>query len=242
MGLKIVMRSMKSIQKALGLSAEIGCIDAQTLMSPFIDSMAAPDEVVRLESHLPTCDPCQRQLQSFISVKNFLLTADEPVVPVDLALLTRVRLSQVRNSNRLALLEMRLSNFVGPIALPAVAGVCFTVLFFGILLGSFAAPTVSASDDVPNVSVSLYKRLRTSDPTMRSFAGDRSYLMETLTVETHVGDDGRVLDYVILSGPDDPEVEQWLRVQLHFARFEPATLFGRPVDSRIILSFVGVTS
>jgi hypothetical protein len=191
------MRGMKSIQKAFGRSAEIGCIDAQALMSPFIDSMAAPEEVARLELHLSTCDPCQRQLQSFISVKNFLLTADEPVVPVDLALQTRVRLSHVRNSNRLALMEMRLSNFVAPIALPAV----------------------------PDVPVSLYKRLRTSEPTMRSFAGDRSYLMETLTVETHVGDDGRVLDYVILSGPDDPEVEQWLRVQLHFARFEDHPLF-----------------
>jgi hypothetical protein len=31
--------------------------------------------------------------------------------------------------------------------------------------------------------------------------------METLTVETYVGDDGRVINYVILSGPDDPEVE-----------------------------------
>ncbi len=236
------MRGFKSIREAFSRSPEIGCAEAQDLMSPFIDSMADPREVELLESHLSTCGHCQRQLQSYISVKNLLLTADEPEVPVDLALMTRVRLSHERNANHLARLEMRLANFVAPIALPAVAGVCFTVLFFGVLLGSFAAPTASASDDVADVPVSLYKRVRTSDPTMSRFAGDRTYLMETLTVETYVGDDGRVINYVILSGPDDPEVERWLREQLYFARFVPATLFGRPVDSRIILSFVGVTS
>ena len=236
------MTGLTLIRKALGRSGDIGCIDAQELMSPFIDSMAGQDEVERLESHLSACAPCQRQLQSYISVKNLLLTADEPEVPVDLALVTRVRLSHERNENRLARLEMRLSNFLAPIALPAVAGVCFTVLFFGILLGSFAAPTTSASDDVADFPVSLYKRVRTTDPTMSRFAGDRSYLLATLTVETHVGDDGRVMAYVILSGPDDPEVERWLREQLYFARFDPATLFGKPVESKIILSFVGVTS
>lgn len=236
------MSGLKLIRKALGRSGDIGCIDAQEMMSPFIDSMADQDEVERLESHLSACAPCQRQLQSYISVKNLLLTADEPEVPVDLALVTRARLSHERNENRLARLEMRLSNFVAPIALPAVAGVCFTVLFFGILLGSLAAPTAIASDDVADFPVSLYKRVRTTDPTMSRFAGDRSYLLATLTVETHVGDDGRVMAYVILSGPDDPEVERWLREQLYFARFDPETLFGKPVESKIILSFVGVTS
>ena len=59
-------------------------------------------------------------------------------------------------------------------------------------------------------------------------------------IETHVGDDGRVIDYEIISGQQDPEVDKWVSELLYFAQFTPATAFGKPVDSRIILSFVAV--
>ena len=119
------MNALASIRKAVRRSEGIGCAEAENLMSPFIDSMASGDEVPRLEAHVSVCAPCQRQLQSYISVKNLLLSADESEVPVDLALRTRVRLSRDRNTNYLLRLETKFSNVVGPIALPAIAGVFF---------------------------------------------------------------------------------------------------------------------
>ena len=238
------MNTLASIRKALRRSEGIGCGEAKSLMSPFIDSMASGDEVDRLETHVSVCAPCQRQLQSYISVKNLLLSADEPEVPVDLALRTRVQLSRERNPNYLLRFETKLSNVVGPIALPAIAGVFFTAVFFTILLGSLGAPEVIAADNsVPDAPV-LYRRVSVTDPTMTRFAGNGNgrYLEETLTVETHISDSGRVIDYEILSGPDNPQIDRWLRDLLYFAEFTPATVFGRPVGSRIILSFVGVTS
>ena len=61
-------------------------------------------------------------------------------------------------------------------------------------------------------------------------------------IETHVGDTGRVLDYKIISGPETPEVEKWIREQFSLAEFMPATSLLPPVDSKIILSFVLVKS
>ena len=224
----------------------VDCDGAQELMSPFIDSMATPEEVSRLELHLNECEPCQRQLQSFISVRSLLTRMEQPKPPEDMVLQTRVRLSQARNSNVLERLENRLSNALRPIAIPAVGGVCVTMLFFGILLGATLSNTTvvaHAESVMDRTSAGLYSPVRTTNLTMLRFAGsDTEGLEEPLMIETHVGDTGKVLDYKIISGPDTPEVKRWIREQLSLATFTPASAFGRPVDSKIILSFVAVKS
>jgi len=82
--------------------------------------MASPDDVAKLEFHVTSCEPCQRQLQSYISVRNFVARVEQPGLPPDLVLETRVRLSQERHRNYLARFENRVSNTLRPIALPAI--------------------------------------------------------------------------------------------------------------------------
>ena len=77
---------------------------------------------------------------------------------------------------------------------------------------------------------------------MIRFAVDKNTWTEPLMIETHVGDDGKVIDYRIISGQESPEVNRWVREMLSLAAFTPATAFGRPVESKIILSFVAVRS
>jgi hypothetical protein len=61
---------------------------------------------------------------------------------------------------------------------------------------------------------------------------------ESLVVEAYVGADGRVQDYRILSGPeDDASLLPQLKNMLIFATFQPATAFGQPTSSRVILTF-----
>jgi len=219
------------------------CSSAQKLMSPFIDSMVTAAEAEALETHAAVCQPCQRQLQSFKSMRSLLARMDKPVVPQDMVLDTRVRLSQARNKNSLVRFENRLSYILKPVVVPALFGVSITMLFFGILLGSLASDsTVLAQDRLAEEPVfGLYKPVHTTDPTMWRFASsDNQNLDEPLTIETHVGDEGRVIDYEVLSGPQSPEVNGWIREMMSLAQFTPATAFGRPVESKIILSFVAV--
>lgn len=225
----------------------VDCDAAQELMSPFIDSMATPGEIEKLQRHLSTCEPCHRQLQSFISVRSLLVRTELPPIPVDLVLETRVKLSQERHTNYVERLENRISDVLKPIAIPAIAGVSLTMLFFGILLGAMISnTTVMAHDRISAADTrgpGLYKPVRTSNLTMIRFAGsDDLKFTEPLMIETHVGDTGRVLEYRIISGQETPEVQRFVREQLSLAQFTPATAFGRPVDSKIILSFVAVKS
>jgi len=230
-----------------GQNEHLDCEAAQQLMSPFIDSVATPVEIENLQMHLSQCEPCQRQLQSFISVRSLLARSQQRDVPVDLVLDTRVKLSQERHSNYIERLENKVSDFLKPIAIPAIAGVSLTMLFFGVLLGTMISNTTVMAHERVNTpdgrDSSLYWPVRTSNLTMIRFAGsDDLKFDEPLMIETHVDDTGRVLEYRIISGQETPEVLRFVREQLSLAMFTPATAFGRPVDSKIILSFVAVKS
>jgi len=211
-------------------------------MSPFIDSMVTADEAERLESHVAACAPCQRQLQSFISMRSLVARIDVPPMPEDMVLETRVRLSHARNTNFLVRLENRLNNFLRPMIVPALLGAALTMLLFGFLLGSLTSQsTVLAQDHFEEQPVyRLFQPVRTENANWIRFASNDKNLEEPLTIETYVGHEGRVLDYQVLSGPQNPEVNGWIRQVLSLAQFTPATAFGKPIESRIILSFVAV--
>jgi hypothetical protein len=226
----------------------LNCSAAEKLMSPFIDSMVNPQQAERLENHVADCAPCGRQLQSLISMRSLMARMDRPALPEDMVLETRVRLSQARNKNLLVRLENRLNYLLKPVVVPAVLGVCATMLFFGVLLGSLASSsTVLAQDRLAEEPVlGLFKPVHTTDPNWTRFAADdRMDLGEPLTIQTYIGNDGRVLDYEVLPDPrtipfDTSDVPDSIRQMLSLMHFTPATRFGRPVESTIILSFVAV--
>src|SRR5215831_10579613 len=112
------------------------CQSVQKLMSPFIDSMVTAEETERVESHVAVCEPCQRQLQSYISMRSLIACVEAPPLPEDMVLETRVRLSQERNKNFLVRFENRLNNVLKPMVVPALLGSALTMLLFGVLLGS----------------------------------------------------------------------------------------------------------
>lgn len=224
---------------------ETECESVQLALSAFIDSMATSEECETVESHVAVCEACRRQLQSYVSVRSLLHRAHEPEVPEDLALDVRVRLSRERNPNHWERLETRLANMIKPLAIPAVSGIMLTVLGFGAILGGLL-PGSTVMANVPRSDTpmsNLYNPVRTTDPTMMRFAvSDNRSLDEPLMIETDIDPNGKVFDFRIISGPQTPEINRWVKELLYFADFQPATAFGRPVDSKIILSFVAVRS
>lgn len=221
----------------------VQCSVVEKLMSPFIDSMVTADETEIVEGHISSCEPCQRQLQSYISMRSLVARVETPPLPEDMILETRVRLSHALNDNFFLRFENRISNLLKPMVVPVLLGISLTMLLFGVLLGSLASrATVLAQDrfDEPPL-YPLFQPVRTANPNWIRFASnDKQDLDETLTIETQVGDEGRIIDYKVLSGPQNPEVTAWIRQVLSLAEFTPATAFGKPVESRMILSFVAV--
>jgi hypothetical protein len=157
---------------------------------------------------------------------------------------SRIRLSHERTRNDYDRWQNRLNNVLKPLAVPAVMGVTITLFFFGILFGSLVSdPSALAAYDSASDGpiVATYKPISTPDTTIKRFGNTtRANLDQPLSIETNVTVAGLVSDYRIISGTRSAAVDKWLQEMLYFAQFRPATSFGVPVRSKIILSFVDV--
>jgi hypothetical protein len=224
------------------ISQIVGCDVAMELMSPFIDSMVTTEEAEHLRSHVFECAPCSRQLQSFISLRNLVAGVEPAVVPEDLQLDTRLRLSRERRPNNRNRWQARVDNILKPLAVPAVLGVALSLAGI-VLFGSLLAPReVQANyEDFGGPLVATYEPPRTTTPTLKRFSRTMTpELEQALSIQTEVNDKGLVVDYSIIGGTRSAHVDQWLQEMLLLAQFRPATSWGNPVPSRVILSFVNV--
>jgi hypothetical protein len=62
-----------------------------------------------------------------------------------------------------------------------------------------------------------------------------------IIVEASVDNTGRVYDYSIVSGPQDGAVRIQVERQLLGSVYKPASVFGSPVRSRVVVTFSGIS-
>lgn len=222
------------------VASKIKCSNAQKLMSPYIDSMVEPEESDLLELHLETCEPCRRQLQSYISLRSMVARIEPVRPPQDLALDVRVRLSHARSGGWFDRVEALLNNVLKPVAVPAVSAVVLTVLSFAVLFGQVSLDPRLKHD---SAALEVDRPVRTTDKTILSTtAGNGDAPGESMSVQASVGTDGMVYGIKILDGSQSPAAMRWINNVLYPAQFAPATRYGKPINSTIILSFVNVRS
>ena len=212
------------------------CSVAKGLMSSYLDGAVTRKQLTQINEHLRECADCSSRLASVQRTQSLVNSLGRKVAPPDLALRLRVALSREISDSRLSLwdrLRVRWENAFNATMVPATAGVLTTLIVFGLLI-SFLYPTpVRASNDVPTM---LYTPPELqSNPFELSMGGVNA---DSLIVEAYVGPDGRVQDYRILSAPDEAEsVLPELKNMLIFTTFHPATAFGQPTSSRVVLTF-----
>jgi len=210
-------------------SHPMSCSRADALMSPFIDSMTGPGETKLFEEHIEDCQRCQRQLQGYVSLRNVLRSAEEPTTPSDLGFRIRLKLSRQRSAGRFAAGErFRLwaSHTARAFAFPAVVGISMTLVCFSVVLESMAG----------------YSEVQIKEPTLALIGRSIPTEVEAMMVEVFVSPEGRSSQYAVLSGPEgNPEVDRWLHAMMSHAEFKPATLAGRPVSGRVIMSIPGTS-
>jgi hypothetical protein len=233
-----IAMALDRIQKAVWRSADFDCRQAEEVMSAFIDSMASDEESLRLEAHVGTCAPCLRQLQGYLSLRRFVAGVAAPAAPPDLALETRIRLSHTRSNDFLGQFSIRCDNVLKPLAIPALSGTFASFLCFALLLSSFGA-SLGRPVDQDDVTLWVYTQPRAADPLITQIA---ALGLDDLTVDLNIDQKGKAFGKLILTGPDDPVVTRWLKDVMLLAEFHPARVSGRPVPSRLILSFIGVKS
>lgn len=214
-----------------------------------LDSPAASREHMHMSNHLETCRDCQRHLESYRKLSVLMSRATPARPPADLAMRIRVAVSRARETreagyarrlgNRAHLL---LENLLRPIALPATGGFISAMLVFVIVLQMIApGMALTVPNDVPiNLmreasleSLALFPALGPLDANLSGTVGQHGLLID-VTVDSQ----GQMVDYQILTGPNDRAVRRQLEQVLMFSRFRPQMSFGRPTaGGHVVISF-----
>lgn len=244
------------------------CKSVRAQFSAYLDGAVSGVAMQQVAKHLDQCSECSNEFAAWRQLQQTLGDLGPVKPPGDLALKLRVALSQEHNRtarNSLARWQVRWENTFAPFLLRASAGFASAVLLIGstaLLIGAFASPEpVEARDQPLSAATSprfLYSMIEsnapqstltteTQEPSDQS-VGIRDASVHTtdsssnsVIVEAYVNDLGRVYDYRIISGPDDPASRAQIENLLLFSVFEPAHVFGEPVRGVAVVSFSGIS-
>jgi hypothetical protein len=209
------------------------CRQARALFSSYLDGAVSGVEMHNVSDHLRDCAPCGADYGKLESTRALLSSLGPRQAPPDLAFKIRIAVSSERSQGWRQFLQgqiVQLQHAFRTFMLPATAGVVTAVFFFGTLIGFLAPPQVSAyTDDVPTM---LY-----TPPRLESSVSVTELNLDSpIMIETYIDATGRVENYRIISGRDDPQVHEQLNRALLFTIFAPAQAFGRPVPGRVVIS------
>jgi len=211
----------------------MNCTKATSLLSPYLDGVLEIRQLRAVDDHLSDCAKCQSEFAGLKQTRSILSGVGRKQAPGDLALKIRLAISREASAVRVTPFErlrFRLETALNAFMVPATAGLLSAIVFFGLLIGFFALP--SLNNDVPTM---LYTP---PELTMAPFGVSNSISSDSLVLEAYVDANGRVQDYRVLSAPDEAGiVDQQIKNMLIFAIFRPATSFGRPTSGKVVLSF-----
>ncbi|HJT69571.1 MAG TPA: zf-HC2 domain-containing protein [Terriglobales bacterium] len=213
------------------------CTQSKSMLSAYLDGALTGKEMYSLDRHLRECAACHREYESLRRTQS-LVAGMRPVrVPSDLSLKLRLAISHEvarSRSSYLRTLLLHLENAASGFMVPATTGLVATLLIFGLVAGILAAPpSVHANAaDVPLMFSTDPELLPNSFGFTMGPVSDDSFL-----IEAYVDANGRVQDYRVLSGAEDPKDLRELKNMLILTTFRPATWMGTPRPGTAILSF-----
>lgn len=214
----------------------MNCHSIISSLSAHLDGLLPERERRDVMRHVDHCPQCDNRLEQLRRVRAAVRALPLKTPPPHLTTALRVIASKERERvvarhRRFELLEDRfhlwVENLMRPLALPFAGGLISALLLFGMLIPTFAFRPINPSKDVPVALI--------TDPTIKfsmpfAIEGD-------VDVEAVVDDQGRMVDYSITSGPNNPEIRRAIENNLLFTEFTPATMFGSPTWGKIHISF-----
>jgi putative zinc finger protein len=211
----------------------MNCEETHNRFSPYLDGVMSGTQMHEVAEHLRQCPECSQEFAKLEHTKSLLAALGPKQAPRELARRIRIAVSSERSLRQRSSfmgLFVRVENLLNAFMVPATAGIFSAIFLFALMMGALVPSQVIAQPDVPTM---LYvpPRLEMSD------AENQLVLDAPLVVEANIDVYGRVENYRIISGEDDPQMHEQLNRALLFTVFAPAQLFGRPVAGKAVISF-----
>lgn len=224
----------------------MNCGEAKNSFTAYMDGLLTGSQSQSIGRHLASCCECNSHFSSLRTAHSLVASIGRKQPPAELAARLRIALARERMRQHQPLAAKissawnpalhRFEEMLASFMIPATAGFFSAVLCFGVMIGVFALPSqLSAANDIPSGLFVPARLSSTPFSVMDDYASDAPVM-----VEAYVDADGRVQDYRIISDEPASEIVK-LRPQLDnaliFAQFAPATAFGKPAPSRVVISF-----
>ena len=213
----------------------MSCNHTLSLLSSYLDGRVTGKQMQSVASHLSSCEECYTHFRSLRQTQQMLTSLGRKKAPSDLAFRLRLAISREAArtpSRRMQALWVRLEDIFNPLLVPATAGVVTAVIFFGLLMGSLFTPIRATGENLPT----FY-----TPPELQSapFYAEMGNGPGSLLVQVDIDTDGRVTDMHLISEPNEEtaQILPQLKNVLITSQFRPATKFGQPTPSRLVLSF-----
>ena len=218
----------------------MACDTVRPRLSSYLDGDMTGAEMQSVDRHTATCVDCAQEYRDLKRTHAMVAALGRKTAPPDLALRIQVAISRERARSRwLEAILVQWQNTVRAFMLPATAGLVSAVLFFALVVGYVTSPaSVSAADDVPTM---LFTPAQLT--VFPNELGLASLNAESVVIETIVDANGRVTSYKVISAPagiDRAQLTARLDNMMIFTVFKPATAFGNPTASRVVLSISSV--
>jgi hypothetical protein len=121
--------------------------------------------------------------------------------------------------------RLSLQDLMRPLALPAAGGLLSSILFFTMLVDTFAVQ-MPAMDDIP---IGNYTQVRVDSLSPFGFTGCK------MTVELTIDKTGRVVGFSVPNGTVTPEEMKQLGNLILFSSFSPARADGQPTSGKVVV-------
>jgi hypothetical protein len=219
------------------------CRKCRSSFSAYLDGAVSGQQMQQIAIHMEKCPDCAREFSALRTMQRSLTALGPAKAPAGLGLKLRLAISHEqakRKSTWLDTLSLKWDNAVRPMLVQVSAGFAGAVLLvgsIGLLLGMVAAPEPVMANDEPLGAMTAPHYLYSS-VSPRAIVTDHD---SVIVVEAYVNAQGRVYDYKIVSGQEDPAVHRQVVDQLLMSVYEPASVFGSHVRGRVVLTFSGIS-
>ena len=221
------------------------CEPIRAEFSAYLDGAVSGIAMAAIAAHLEACNPCSQEFEDWRAVQQSLTGLGPAMPPAELHshLLTAIaverehgtHLSPARQITRR--FSMAWQTWLAPAALRVSGGLAAAIVLLAGLGWMFGAPiAVQANDD--NLAHLVAPHYLYSEVAPLPIPMDRDV---PVLVEAKVDTQGRVYDYAIVAGPNDPAVRLRVEENLLSSVFTPATLFGAPVRGHVVMTYMGVS-
>ena len=213
------------------------CTQSKSMLSAYLDGAVTGKQMQAVDRHLRECSRCENEYESLRRTQLVLTQLGPARVPDDLSLKLRLAISHEaarRRSPYFGNLILHVQNALRAFMVPATTGLIATVLIFGVLIGLLTSPPAvhANASDVPLMFA--------TDPELQPSTFGFSMGVaseESLVIQAYIDANGRVQDYRIIAGSQNPKDIHELRNMLILTTFRPATWMGMPRPGTAILSF-----